>query len=89
MSSPRRPFGLSHEVVVIGNRPAGELYSNARILQVIRAVDCAAGQRGPGAAGFDRCEYTAVAGPRGHCHRGRRNRRRSPHPAGMVRLQRP
>jgi tripeptide aminopeptidase len=35
----RRPFGLSCEVVVIGNRPAGELDSNARILQVIRAVD--------------------------------------------------
>jgi acetylornithine deacetylase/succinyl-diaminopimelate desuccinylase-like protein len=39
VSSQRRPFGLSCEVVVIGNRPAGELYSNARILQVIRAVD--------------------------------------------------
>ena len=38
-SSQRRPFGLSCEVVVIGNRPAGELDSNARILQVIRAVD--------------------------------------------------
>jgi acetylornithine deacetylase/succinyl-diaminopimelate desuccinylase-like protein len=38
-SSPRRPFGLSCEVVAIGNRPAGELDSNARILQVIRAVD--------------------------------------------------
>jgi di/tripeptidase len=38
-SSQRRPFGLSCEVVVIGNRPAGELYSNARILQVVRAVD--------------------------------------------------
>jgi len=38
-SSQRRPFGLSCEVVVIGNRPAGELDSKARILQVIRAVD--------------------------------------------------
>jgi acetylornithine deacetylase/succinyl-diaminopimelate desuccinylase-like protein len=37
--SQRRPFRLSSEVVVIGNRPAGELESNARILQVIRAVD--------------------------------------------------
>ena len=37
--SQRRPFGLSCEVVVIGNRPAGELDPNARILQVIRAVD--------------------------------------------------
>src|SRR5438132_2150955 len=36
-SSQRRPFGLSCEVVVIGDRSAGELYSNARILQVIRA----------------------------------------------------
>jgi len=34
-----RPFGLSCEVVPIGNRPAGELDANARILQVIRAVD--------------------------------------------------
>ncbi len=38
-SSQRRPFGLSCEVVVIGNRPAGELDANARLLQVIRAVD--------------------------------------------------
>src|ERR1700694_3938113 len=42
-SSRRRPFGLSSEVVVIGNRPAGELYPNARILQVIRAVDAQLG----------------------------------------------
>ncbi|OLE57901.1 MAG: hypothetical protein AUG13_01695 [Chloroflexi bacterium 13_1_20CM_2_59_7] len=42
-SSQRRPFGLSCEVVVIGNRPAGELDSNARILQVIRAVDAQLG----------------------------------------------
>ncbi len=42
-SSQRRPFGLSYEVVVIGNRPAGELDSNARILQVIRAVDAQLG----------------------------------------------
>src|SRR5262249_45885920 len=34
-----RPYGLNSEVVPIGNRPAGELDSNARILQVIRAVD--------------------------------------------------
>jgi tripeptide aminopeptidase len=37
--APRRPFGLSAEVVVIGNRPGGELPPGARILQVIRAVD--------------------------------------------------
>jgi len=42
-ASRRRPFGLSCEVVVIGNRPAGELYPNARILQVIRAVDAQLG----------------------------------------------
>ena len=41
--SRRRPFGLSCEVVVIGNRPAGELYPNARILQVVRAVDAQLG----------------------------------------------
>lgn len=38
-STQRRSFGLSCELVVIGNRPAGELYPKARILQVIRAVD--------------------------------------------------
>lgn len=42
-ASRRRPFGLSSEVVVIGNRPAGELYPHARILQVIRAVDAQLG----------------------------------------------
>jgi tripeptide aminopeptidase len=35
----KRPFGLSSEVVAIGNRPAGELDPGARILQAIRAVD--------------------------------------------------
>ena len=35
----RSSSSLSHEVVPIGNRPAGELNSNARILKVIRAVD--------------------------------------------------
>ncbi|HZQ69108.1 MAG TPA: M20/M25/M40 family metallo-hydrolase [Terriglobales bacterium] len=35
----KRSGVLSYEVVVIGNRPAGELDSKARILQVIRAVD--------------------------------------------------
>ncbi len=38
-SSQRRNSGLSSEIVPIGNRPAGELESNARILQIIRAVD--------------------------------------------------
>ena len=33
------PYGLNCEVVPIGNRPAGELDANARILQVIHAVD--------------------------------------------------
>src|SRR6202162_3736746 len=37
--SQRRSSGISCEIVVIGNRPAGELDPNARILQVIRAVD--------------------------------------------------
>ena len=39
----RRPFGLSTDIVGIGNRPAGELGANARILQVIRAVDAQLG----------------------------------------------
>ncbi len=41
MRSPvqKRPAGVSCEVVVIGNRPAGELQPGARILQVVRAVD--------------------------------------------------
>jgi di/tripeptidase len=40
MRSPvqKRP-GVNCEVVAIGNRPAGELAMNARILHVIRAVD--------------------------------------------------
>jgi len=38
-SSKNRASGLSYEVVPIGNRPAGELDTNARILNVIRAVD--------------------------------------------------
>ena len=37
--SQRRTSAVSSEIVVIGNRPAGELIPNARILQVIRAVD--------------------------------------------------
>ena len=39
----KRPFGLSCEVVAIGDRPAGELDSKARILQVVRAVDALLG----------------------------------------------
>ncbi len=39
ITASRRSTGLSCEVVAIGNRPAGELDSNARMLQVIRAVD--------------------------------------------------
>ena len=37
--SQRRSSGLSSEVITIGNRPAGELDPNSRILRVIRAVD--------------------------------------------------
>jgi di/tripeptidase len=38
-TAQKRPSGVSCEVVVIGNRPAGELPPGARILQVVRAVD--------------------------------------------------
>jgi len=38
-STQKRPSGVSCEIVVIGNRPAGELPPGARILQVVRAVD--------------------------------------------------
>jgi tripeptide aminopeptidase len=38
-ASQKRSSGLSYEIVPIGNRPAGELDGNARILKVIRAVD--------------------------------------------------
>ena len=38
-ASQRRPFGLQCEVLVIGDRPAGELASDAYLLHVIRAVD--------------------------------------------------
>jgi tripeptide aminopeptidase len=37
--SPRRSAALSYEIVAIGNRPAGELTPDARMLKVIRAVD--------------------------------------------------
>jgi tripeptide aminopeptidase len=38
-TSQRRPFGLSSEVVIIGNRPGGELAPGTRLLQVVRATD--------------------------------------------------
>jgi len=37
--SPRRSAAISYEIVAIGNRPAGELAPDARMLKVIRAVD--------------------------------------------------
>jgi acetylornithine deacetylase/succinyl-diaminopimelate desuccinylase-like protein len=37
--SPKRAATLSYEIVAIGNRPAGELATDARMLKVIRAVD--------------------------------------------------
>jgi tripeptide aminopeptidase len=37
--SQKRSLGLTHEVIAIGNRPAGELAPEARLLQLIRAVD--------------------------------------------------
>jgi tripeptide aminopeptidase len=37
--APRRSSGLSHEIVDIGNRPAGELSPEARLLKLLRAVD--------------------------------------------------
>ena len=48
---------------------------------------CAAGQYGAGAAGVNRRQHSAFAGPRGHRHRWRRLRRRRAHVARMVRLQ--
>ena len=42
-STQKRPFGLSHEVLTIGDRPAGELDPKARILQVVQAVDALLG----------------------------------------------
>jgi di/tripeptidase len=39
----RRPQLVQSEVVEIGNRPAGELAPNARLLKVIRAVDAQLG----------------------------------------------
>ena|SRR5277367_2023272 len=38
-TAPKRSSRLKAEVVMIGNRPAGELEPNARMLQVVRAVD--------------------------------------------------
>jgi len=39
----RRPQAVQSEVVAIGNRPAGELARDARLLKVIRAVDAQLG----------------------------------------------
>jgi tripeptide aminopeptidase len=39
VSSGHKSSGLSSEIVIIGDRPAGELDPNLRILQVIRTVD--------------------------------------------------
>jgi tripeptide aminopeptidase len=39
----RKPQAVQSEVVAIGNRPAGELAADARILKVIRAVDAQLG----------------------------------------------
>jgi len=41
--SARKPQVVQSEVVEIGNRPAGELASDARLLKVIRAVDAQLG----------------------------------------------
>ena len=41
-SAQKRP-GVSCEIVVIGNRPAGELSPGAKIMQVVRAVDAQLG----------------------------------------------
>ena len=38
-TSQRRSAGLSHEMVAIGNRPAGELHPDSQMLKVLRAVD--------------------------------------------------
>jgi tripeptide aminopeptidase len=43
----RRPQVVQSEVVEIGNRPAGELAPDARLLQVIRAVDAQLGNTAP------------------------------------------
>ena len=37
--TPRKPQAVQSEIVEIGNRPAGELAPDARVLKVIRAVD--------------------------------------------------
>jgi di/tripeptidase len=42
-SQLKPPYGLSFEVIGIGDRPAGDLNPNARILHVIRAVDAELG----------------------------------------------
>jgi tripeptide aminopeptidase len=42
-SAQKRPAGVGCEVVVIGSRPAGELPSGAKILDVVRAVDAQLG----------------------------------------------
>src|SRR4029453_17247593 len=42
-SAQRKTHAVTCEVVTIGDRPAGELEPNARMLQVVRAVDAQLG----------------------------------------------
>ncbi len=86
--SQKRPTGVSCEVVVIGNRPAGELPTGSPDLASGARGRCPACQCGASATRLHRREYSALA--RAGSDRGWRwrIRWRSAHTAGVVRFQR-
>ena len=61
-ASRRRPHGVQSEVVVIGNRPAGELGAGRAHPEGHSRGGCASGQCGAGAARLHGRQYSAVAG---------------------------
>ena len=83
-NSRRRPIGLSSEVVVIGNRPAGELASPGAHPAGNSGGGCATGQRRPCPTRIHGRQHPAVPGTGSHRYRRWRHRRRGTHLAGMV-----
>ncbi len=62
-SQQKPPYGLSFEVIGIGDRPAGDLNPNARILHVIRAVDAEAWQCGDSATSVHGRQHPTLPRP--------------------------
>ncbi len=84
----RKPQVVQSEVVEIGNRPAGELAADARLLKVIRAVDVQLGNTAQVQRASTDANIPLSLGREAIAIGGGRLRRRRAHVAGMVRLQR-